>query len=343
MGAGKRAFKGDSGPVLQEAILKQTPSPARGVNPEIPAKLEKIVSKLLEKNREARYPAASDVRADFETLKRQMAPKHLVRRWAVGGVAALIISGTVFWFARRQPTSSAPPDLKLRQLTTNSSENRVISGAISPDGKYLAYTDYLGVHLKLIETGEIRTIPPPEALKDRTLEWEFACWFPDSSRILATAHPPNSKTNPSYSSSGASIWVYPVVGGTPAKLRDDAMGWSVSPDGTLVSFTTNPGRFGDGESWLMQLDGKGAQKQLETDENSAITGFGWSPDAQRVLYSRYDGSKDHWVSRKLKGGPVTPVFPPSETREINDLGVLPDGRLIYSLEESRAGAAARAL
>ena len=52
--------------------------------------------------------------------------------------------------------------MKQRQLTTNSSENAVTGGAISPDGRYLAYADLDGIHVKLIETGETRNVPQPE-------------------------------------------------------------------------------------------------------------------------------------------------------------------------------------
>jgi serine/threonine protein kinase/TolB-like protein len=68
MATGKRAFTGDTGIVVQEAILHQTPSPVRGVNPELPAKLGEIISKALEKDREARYRTASEMRADLQAL-----------------------------------------------------------------------------------------------------------------------------------------------------------------------------------------------------------------------------------------------------------------------------------
>jgi Tol biopolymer transport system component len=48
-----------------------------------------------------------------------------------------------------------------RKLTTNSSENSVTSAVVSPDGKYLAYTDSTGIYLKLIRTGEIHAVPLP--------------------------------------------------------------------------------------------------------------------------------------------------------------------------------------
>ena len=59
MATGKRAFAGDTVPEFQEAILSQMPSPARLVNPKLPAKLEKIIGRALEKNRETRYQSAS--------------------------------------------------------------------------------------------------------------------------------------------------------------------------------------------------------------------------------------------------------------------------------------------
>ena len=55
MATGKRAFGGNTWPVLQEAVLRATPKPVRGLNPEIPARLETIISKALEKDRAARY------------------------------------------------------------------------------------------------------------------------------------------------------------------------------------------------------------------------------------------------------------------------------------------------
>ena len=56
----------------------------------------------------------------------------------------------------------------MRQLTTNSErESGRSNGAISPDGKYLAYIDTRGLHLKSIDTGETRTVPKPEVLKDQ--------------------------------------------------------------------------------------------------------------------------------------------------------------------------------
>jgi eukaryotic-like serine/threonine-protein kinase len=339
MVTGKRAFAGDTGPELQEAILSQMPSPAREVNPKLPAKLEKIIDKALEKDREARYQSAVDMRTDLEKLQREMEPKYRARwkEMTIAVIAVLIIASAAVWFAKRQSASEIlPPDVKLRQLTTNPTENPVANGAISPDGKYLAYTDPKGMHIKLIETGETRLIPHPEELKGKDVEWRIIPqWFPDNTRFIADAHPAGQ--SPAFTSSqGSSIWIVSVVGGPPQKLRDEATGYSISPDGSSISFGTNKGRRGDREIWLMGPDGEDARKLYEIDENGAICCLHWFPHGQRVWYGTTDNVPGGIVTGDLSGGPVTPIFPPSEVKTSWEYTLLPDGRLLYPMGESGA-------
>jgi hypothetical protein len=54
--------------------------------------------------------------------------------------------------------------LVARQVTSNPAEDPVWYAGISPDGKYMAYGDSTGVHLRLIDTGETRTIRVPEGI-----------------------------------------------------------------------------------------------------------------------------------------------------------------------------------
>jgi eukaryotic-like serine/threonine-protein kinase len=332
MASGQRAFTGETTPILHDAILSHTPMPVRELNPELPSRLEEIIQKALEKDREVRYQTASEIRSDLERLRRDLELTllgTLGRKMAVV-VAALFVAGVIFWFANRQMSSShAVPDLKLRQLTINSPENRVTSGAISPDGKYLAYTDTKGMYIKLIETGEIRAVHEPTALKREGVGWEAGLWFPDSTKFLANAHPPLQSTD-DWSSRDTSIWMVSVLGEVPRKLRDNARAYSVSPDGSLLSFGTNTGRRGPREIWLMGSDGEQARKLYGANEDSAIFGLTWSPDRQRVIYTMIDESGSTLVSRDLKDGPVATLLPPSETKKMGDFSWLPDGRSIYS-------------
>jgi len=343
MATARQPFTGDTAPALHEAILKRSPIPARQLNPALPAKLDAIIHRALEKDREARYQTASELRADLGTLQREREPGYRSRRRTVvlGIGVTLLIASAAFWFAKRQPQSPAVlPDVKLRQLTSNSSENAVKNGAVSPDGKYLAYTDRAGMHLKLIETGETRIIPQPDEFKSNSVDWEIGpLWFRDSTRFLANSHPPGGDVS-SWSSQDSSIWIVSVLGGPPQKLRDGAYPYSISPDGSLVSFGANKGRLGDREIWVMGPDGGQARRAFDIDENGSIGGLQWSPDGQRVIYSKsvpkngltgasFDELSQNFVGGDLKGGPFATLRSPFDPKTAAEFLWLPDGRMVY--------------
>jgi len=336
MATAQQPFTGDTTPALHEAILTRSPTPARQLNSALPSRLGEIIVRALEKDREARYQTASEMRSDLETLRAATQPKLAFRWWALaaGVVAVAIVASASLWFAEHQPVSENPPplELKQRQLTSNSSENPV-GGSISPDGKYLAYADRMGIHIKLIDTGETRTIPQPDELKGKRVDWDVNAWFPDGTRFLVDSHPPGIDAT-EWTSQGSSVWIVSMLGGPPRKLRDEAYADSISRDGSTISFDTNRGKFGDREIWLMDSNGEHARKLFETDENSSISELNWSPDGQRILYQRIDEAGPSLVTRDLKGGPPVEVLAAADARRMNDFLWLPDGRVIYALWET---------
>src|SRR5271155_5942617 len=68
MATGKRAFSGDTTAALHEAILNSRPVPPRELNPELPPRLEEIINKALEKDREARYQTTAEMCAALTAL-----------------------------------------------------------------------------------------------------------------------------------------------------------------------------------------------------------------------------------------------------------------------------------
>jgi serine/threonine protein kinase len=338
MATRQRAFLGDTAVVLHNAILNQAPAAVRSVNPQVPAKLESIINKAIQKDRTARYPIAEDMRAELDSLERAFAPKRLPRRWAVAltGAAVVLVALLIFAMTRTPKTGAVVPEIKLRQLTMNSNENPVIGGAISPDGKYLAYSDTRGLHLKVIDTGETHTTPQPEELKNQNVKWGTVGWFPDNTRFLVNAYLATEQWN-EWSSNTSSVWVVSVLGGSPTKLREHALGCAVSPDGTAISFVTNKGKLGEREIWFMEPNGEEARMIYQAKEGTAAECGGWSPDGKHHFYvSRDESGSTGWVQRLDGSSPIT-VLRDAELSKINDFVWLHDGRAVFDLPEQGNG------
>jgi eukaryotic-like serine/threonine-protein kinase len=115
MSTGMLPFRGDTSPLIFSAILDGTPTSAVRLNPDLPAELERIIDKCLEKDRDLRYQHAAEIRADLKRLKRHAdsgrpgilrltpPPKRLgAYAWFGIGVLALIVLGTGIYLRSRK-------------------------------------------------------------------------------------------------------------------------------------------------------------------------------------------------------------------------------------------------
>lgn len=313
------------------------------LNPDLPPRLGEIIDKALEKDREVRCQTASELRADLKRLKRDTESGRAATRaaiaepssksikidktakkweWALAGVVLMLLIGIgVTWFAKRRVQPQPPLELKETPLTTNSSEYGVSFGGISPDGKYLAYSDRRGLHLKLIETGEVRKIPQPEGSTTENTTWYADPWFPDGTRFLALRVD---------AAGNNSTWVISLLGGPPRLLRDNARPFPPSPDGSqIVYFRDDKTSVPASGLWLMGAQGENPRKWLTFAEGDWMI---WSPDGERMAYVRYHGGVSSIESRDLKGEQLTTIL--SDPRfNVWNIWWFPNGRMVFTAAE----------
>jgi serine/threonine protein kinase len=337
MATGQRALTGDRRSELRDSVHARVQANARQTSPRLPVKFQQILDRALEQDRQARYQSADEMRADLAALHRdfESEPTSRLRPWALAAGLAGVLALGVLWFVNRKPQPLVVfPDMKLRQLTINSSENPVSSSAISPSGKYLAYVDSHGIQVRDIDSGATHLVNAPQESMAADLRWEVidAGWFPDDIRFLVDSHPAGETPGTDWSSSTTDIWIFSRTEAPPRKLREHATAWSVSPDGSTVAYGTHSGKFGERETWMVNADGQQPRKLLSVDEQNSLSGLLWSPDAQRSLYFTSNASGDTLWTRDMRTGATITVATASETQGYHgDISWLPDGRVVYQV------------
>jgi eukaryotic-like serine/threonine-protein kinase len=350
MATGAMPFRGESTGIIVNAILERQPVSAVRINPDVPPDLERVISKCLEKERNLRYQHAADIRADLQRLKRDtawsggglaVAPAGSISartgplRWwprvlISGAALILVVLGLWWWLSNR---TQSQKELVQRQLTANSPDNPVLAAAIAPDGKFLAYSDANGFHLRLISTGETKQLALPSGLAvasafsgaPETLGSPLS-WFPDGSKVLITGITAGETP---------SLWAVSILGGATRKLRDGAAAASVSPDGSEIAFL---GDYDAGSArgiWVSTADGDDPRRLITAQGGEHFNQVAWSPNGQRLAYSKGLAGTGIYMSAiesvNLKGGPPIRIL---SSPKLQGFCWLPDGRIVYSLRQS---------
>ena len=340
MCTGSLPFQGETSGVIFEAILNRAPVAPVRLNSRVPARLEEIINKALEKDREVRCQSAAELKADLKRLQRDSisgTAAHVTpvevsglpsKKWQIGGAIAatlVIVSALAIWFVSHRGSTSkgSQATSTARRLTSNPIENPIAVSAISPDGKYLAYSDRTGTYLRLMATGEVHTLLP------KNNDVQYLSWYPDSTRLLLSWPPsPAAKMG---------LWVLPIVGGNPRQLSDEGWSASVSPDGSQIVFL-KAAMFGEtgAEVWLMRADGSEQRRIITVEgDGTAYSSPVWSPDGHWIAYDKFRFgaySNEAWVELfNLEHATRNVII----TEPQLEWGVewLADGRLLYAIAE----------
>jgi DNA-binding winged helix-turn-helix (wHTH) protein/Tol biopolymer transport system component len=238
-----------------------------------------------------------------------------------------------------------------QRVTSNPPEAPVRGAVISPDGKYVVYSDPTGLYVRQISSGETR----PWSLPKGFLAWPQS-WFPDGTHLLVR------RIDPRPQDSGLSLWktsLYELsmLGGEPQEMVNNAKAGYVSPDGSRIAYLPLPNANevwtpDANEMWMMDSDGANPRRVASAGEKKYgiypnwIYPVAWSPTGQHLAY----------IENHIVAGPV-PVEPTHSLRIIGPNGegttvVLddprigealwwaPDGRILFSYREDPASSQA---
>jgi serine/threonine protein kinase len=223
MVTGRPAFAGAESTVTRESIVHGTPSSPRQVNPRLPRTLDRIICRLLMKDRDMRYQAASEVAVELKRLKHEIEARKSTkdnlsnrRRHATAGAALILAIGIAAWMWPRPMTTQAPAGGDYTQVTHLA--DSATSPSLSPDGRLMTFIrgestfEGLGqIYLKALPDGE------PVQLTDDSLKKMSPIFSPDGSQIAYTTVGDNFAWD---------TWVVPARGGKPRLWFANASGLS---------------------------------------------------------------------------------------------------------------------
>ena len=228
MATGRQPFTGNTSAMIFTAILTQAPTPPVRLNPELSPKLEEIINKALDKDRDLRYQSVGDIRTDLKRLRRDAgsAPttaavvqvKTHRRLWLLPGaivIAALAVAAWL-WFRSSRPVLVSPSEYV--QITNL--PDSVSQPALSPDGRMLTFIrgpDTFAapgqIYVKMLPGGE-----PVQLTRDDCPKMSPA-FSPDGTQIAYTSVAAENQWD---------TWVVPVISGQPRLWLPNASGlvWS---------------------------------------------------------------------------------------------------------------------
>ena len=339
MATGALPFRGESSAVIFNAILDRDPVSAVRLNPDVPPKLEDIVNKCLEKDRELRCQTAAELRGDLKRLQRDTSsgrmPSHDSAAPVPAGAMASSASGS-------RPASSSS--------TVAPSQGSGYVPAVHPlwrqpwllgGSAALAVLVVLAVWKMHLLTGSPaqKTVAAPAAMQITQLttigDTHYVDISPDGRLVVYAREQHGAFT----------LWMLQLATGSTTQIAALASPLTTSlrfsPDGNYIYFSTQP--LGASKSTLYRIASLGGAPEFVLDD--VPSSIGMSPDSKRFLFTRQAPAKheSYLIMADADGGNPRVVATRKEPQEFPWLGPawLPDGQhaVVWSHEDvARVGA-----
>jgi eukaryotic-like serine/threonine-protein kinase len=311
MATGSLPFRGETSALIFNAILERAPTPAIRLNPNLPAKLEDIINRALEKDRDLRYQSAKEMRSELLRLKRDtdssrqipaavsgsaissasavratqsassstvvaVAKQHKLGLGITSLIAVLLVGAAAYGIYALLSRSRPAPfqNFAVSKLTQTGKATLV---AISPDGKYLLHVmddnGQQSLWLRNIPTNSNTQVVAPEPVEYLGLRFS-----PDGNYVYFVRSEIGSR-------SLKYLYRAPVLGGTPQKLVTDIdSGISLSPDGKKFDYLlgNNP-KVGEYRLIVRSVEGSEEKTLASGPINELVTDAAWSPDGKIIV------------------------------------------------------------
>jgi eukaryotic-like serine/threonine-protein kinase len=313
--AGRAPFEGETPSHTIVAILEREPQPIANYLPEAPAELQRIIAKALRKNRDERYQTVATLRTELEEVRNALTAgsrqtplstisipahttssaeylvseikRHKIKVAIATLIALLLIAGAsigLFQLLVSDEKRSALSfdNVQFRRLTNLGT---VPWGAISPDGKYVAYAvrDEKGgsYWLKQIGTESTRLVFPPTG----PVELWGLSFSPDSNYFYYLIEDTTNRM-------GGILYRVPVLGGEPRRMMSNLGSFTISPDGRQILLTRLlKDEKGNQLGWFTaDIDGAN-ERFVQSRPAGSSARIIWSPDGESlVVFDREEGN-----------------------------------------------------
>jgi len=321
LATGKRPFGERSGARLVDAILHEAPEPAGRVKSGVPAGLESVIAKAMDKDPELRYQTAKELLVDLERLQvattsgaaREPVEVAKPRRrrwpWFVAAAASVLLAVVGAWLLRPAPPPRITNVRRLRLDIGWFSDAGILS-TWATDGVRLYYVAQKQGEYRLRQVaaagGEPSEIEIPPELRRG---FEIYGFLPRQSALLCLAETGRP--------GGGSAWTVPVPQGTARRLGDLLASWAgASPDGEQIALVQGA----EQQLVLARADGSGVRLLVSLPPRPGqVT---WAPDGRRIRFAA-SGPTGHeaesWIwETTVAGDAPRPLWPGRSGRWTRD-------------------------
>src|SRR5712664_1740493 len=298
MATGQLPFRGDTSGMIFNAILERAPVPPVRINPEVPPRLEEIINRAMEKDRDLRYQSASDLRSELRRLRRDtssgtstaVAPASDRVPLAAGGGGA----GTA-----------------VAAVTDSSSDRALAVHLARRHGKaLLGGLAAVAVSVTALVYWFVPPLPSPKVSGYVQITHDACPKFlmgTDGSRLYLQEQAQGiSFPIAQVSAAGGQVAPIPASSATLIVLN-------VSPDGSDLLVADRPGTVSDGPLSALPVLGGSPRRLADTAGHDGA----WSPDGKKLVYAKGkelhladgDGTESHRLA-SLSGRPLGPAWSP---------------------------------